>query len=77
MAPDDRLEAAAERFADTVHRVIAERVRVSVELERDRYDAELGELRERVRMLEGYVGTLQDAVLSHERERLHSVRADS
>jgi len=49
---DRDLERAAERFADTMNEAIAVRVQMALSLERDRMNAELAELRERVMLLE-------------------------
>ena len=69
--PADRLEAAAERFADTLNEAIVVRVQAALALERDRHDAELAELRGRVQYLEDYArgSALREA-------QLHSVRVE-
>lgn len=48
MNADERLEKAAERFADNVAHIIADQVHRSVALERDRVDAGLAELRDEI-----------------------------
>ncbi len=48
MSADARLERAAERFADTVANAIAVQVERAWQLERERMNAELAELRDEV-----------------------------
>jgi hypothetical protein len=48
MEPTERMELAAQKFADRLHDAIAQQVQRALELERDRFDAELLELNNRV-----------------------------
>jgi predicted ATPase len=68
----DQLERAAERFADTVHEYVTAKVREAGALERDRHDAELAELRERVNGLASMVAAHRIALI--ESGMLHSVK---
>ncbi len=69
----------AERVAGWEDGGMDEHDRQALELERERVDTELAELRERVANLERYVGTLQSVTIDQlaERDRrLHSVRVE-
>ena len=57
MTPDERLERAAERFAESVDEAVRVRVQVAWSLERDRLYAEIAELRDEVHLLSRHFGS--------------------
>lgn len=66
MTPGERLEAAAERFAESVAASIAAQVERAVALERDRYEARISKLE---RQMANVTWLITD--------QAHSVRVDS
>lgn len=74
MNASERLEASAERFADSLSRTIETRVKLALRLEADRHDDAIDSLARDVRELRRYVEQLHALVLA-DNER-HSVRVD-
>lgn len=68
----ERLDASAQRFADTLSRVIETRVELALRLERDRSDDAIDSLAADVRSLRHHVDLLRAEVYGVTGE--HSVR---
>lgn len=75
MTPDERLDAAAGRFADLIHEAISVRVKLALALERDRHDAEIAELRDEINTVAEGVAEVARLTTQHVRDNAaHSVR---
>lgn len=61
VTPDERLEAAARKWADTVNAAIETRVQLALALERERHDADIDSLTRRVDNLTAEIDGLRAA----------------